>query len=106
MITLQKNTNQDYFLFFDVDKKNGLKCISSSYEQQVNFLIACLEKFKQVSLISTSEEPEKIEKLKKHYLKKSEIISIQKSYLKFLRENLLKNQANKLTFVQVFNTLP
>ena len=105
MITLQENSHHDYLLFFKEVKKGGLRCMSPSYEKQVNFLISCLEKYKQISLVNSVVTPEKIIKIKKHYIKSPELITIQKSYLKFLKDNLLKNKVGSLSFEHIFNLL-
>ncbi len=102
---VSKNSNSDLIIHFNDVDMTSLKCRTEEYSKQCALLLACLEKYKQIILTSKLKSIVETHKINNHYLKSSEKIIIQKSYLKFLKDILQDNPTPHLTFEHVFNLL-
>jgi hypothetical protein len=105
MLSLVKNKNDDVLISFLEDQKSSINCISSDFQIQKAFILACIEKYKQITFLKSNIRLEKLDKINKHYYISNDYFVVQKSYLKFLKEKLEKSPAEILTYDYIINTL-
>jgi len=95
--------NQAIIVFEKID--NSFLCLSEDSNTQRLFLYSVLEKYKRITLLKKVKTEVFLSPLNKHYVRNEDYISIQRSYLKFLKEKLSINSSSPLSFEYIFKAL-
>ena len=103
-LSLFINESNEVFIIFEKKDKCFL-CLSKNSDTQRLFLYSALEKYKRITLLKTAKKEVSLSHLNKHYVKHEDYVSIQKSYLKFLKEKISLHPSSPLSYEYIFNNL-
>jgi len=96
--------NENIYIVFDA-QAGAFECKSREIKYQIIFIVAALEKYKQITFLKDGKLPKNPKKISKHYLIHDDSVTVQRSFLKFFEERLLKLQESPLSYSKIINCL-
>lgn len=103
-LTLIKNKTQNIFIVFS-EINDGIICCSQEVKIQKIFILAALEKYKQITFVEKACHLSAIPQINKHYEISEDSITIQRSFLKFFKERLLTIEESSLSYSLIIKCL-